>query len=185
MKLNGRHWTAENAASFRFAVADNFVTQVQMRLDELGLQQSHLAERLGIHESRVSQVLNNPGNLTLGTMVRLVRALEMKLAAVAYDDGDAGNERGPIHPEVFRLCWEALGKPADRWEFEGAVSASAAVWHQPWDLKDLADFVELTTTPVMARPFPISADSEIGLAWQWAESRYETQTEGMHDRLAA
>lgn len=185
MELNGRHWTAENAASFRFAVADNFITQVQMRLEDLDLRQSELADRMGIQESRVSQVLNNPGNLTLATMVRMARALEMKLALVAYDDGDAQDAKGPIHPEVFRLCWEALGKPADRWEYEAAVTPLVDPWYRRWDLKDAPGTFALTTTPLIARLPPTTDDSEIGSTYQWNQFLYEPQWDEAHDRLVA
>ena len=53
-------------------------------------------------------------------------ALEMKVAVVAYHDDDALNSRGPINAEIFRLCWQKAGKPADLWEYRD-MTAQATV----------------------------------------------------------
>jgi transcriptional regulator with XRE-family HTH domain len=72
--------------------------------------QRGLAERLGIGESAVSQVLNNPNNLTLKTIIKYARALGLKISLLAYDDRDT---RGPIGSDVFAECWERMGRPQD------------------------------------------------------------------------
>jgi len=108
-----------------FAVAMDFLTELDRVMDEQGISQRDLAKRLGISEGRVSQVVNNPGNLTLRSVVEWARALEMKVALVAYDDGDRNNDRGPVFSGVFHECWKALGKPIDGWSLEAALGASS------------------------------------------------------------
>ena len=120
-----RHWTNENSKDFMFAVAMDFLTELDRVMDEQGISQRDLAKRLGISEGRVSQVVNNPGNLTLRSVVEWARALEMKVALVAYDDGDRNNDRGPVFSGVFHECWKALGKPIDGWSLEDAIGTSS------------------------------------------------------------
>jgi hypothetical protein len=62
---------------------------------------------------RISQIFNNPGNLTLNKIVQYARALGLKVAVIAYDDGDHINKNGPISSEIFNICWENAGKPKD------------------------------------------------------------------------
>lgn len=113
-----QHWTSESLTDFRFFVASDFVTQIQDRLSIAGLSQAQLAQRMGVTEGRISQIFNNPGNLTLNTMIQCVRSLDLKLTTLAYDDGDPDYRRGPVLSDVFQSCWVTLGKPRDNWEFE-------------------------------------------------------------------
>lgn len=106
------HWTESNVNAFIQKVTFDFITQLENRLEsDPEMNQSVLAQKLKVSEGAVSQILNNPRNLTLKTMVRYVRALGMKLAVVAYDDGDPGNKLGPINSDIFRLSWEFAEKP--------------------------------------------------------------------------
>lgn len=106
------HWTEANVAAFIQKVTFDFITQLEKKMEsDPDLNQSVLARKLKVSEGAVSQILNNPRNLTLKTMVRYARALGMKLALVAYDDGDPDNSRGPINSDIFRLCWERAEKP--------------------------------------------------------------------------
>ena len=120
-----RHWTNESSKDFMFAVAMDFLTELDRVMDEREISQRDLAKRLGISEGRVSQVVNNPGNLTLRSVVEWARALEMKVALVAYDDGDRNNAHGPVFSGVFHECWKALGKPIDGWSLEAALGNSS------------------------------------------------------------
>ncbi len=113
-----RHWTAGSLDDFQYSVASDLVHQIDQRLDRLMLSRADFAELIGKTEGRVSQIFNNPGNLTLRSMIGYARAVGMKSAVMAYDDGDAENLKGPIHPDVFVTCWERMGKPIDMWAFE-------------------------------------------------------------------
>jgi transcriptional regulator with XRE-family HTH domain len=117
-----KHWTENSIEDFRYRVATDFITDIEARLECLGWSQSDLANRINLSEGRVSQVLNNPGNLTLDSIIEWARAVGMKVSMVAYEDGDTQNLKGPVHSEIFRMCWEKAGKPSDRWEFDGDQS---------------------------------------------------------------
>lgn len=108
---HARHWTEDSVAGFLYKIAADFVTQLEEKMDSLPLSQSEVAERLGVSEGRVSQILNNPGNLTLKMIIKCARSLGLKVALVAYDDKDPANERGPINSDIFRICWENQGRP--------------------------------------------------------------------------
>jgi transcriptional regulator with XRE-family HTH domain len=113
-KLN--HWTARSTSAFVFRISSDFVAQLQSKLEAEGTTHSELAKRIGVTLGRVSQVLNDPGNLTLKGTVRFARALGMKVAVVAYDDGDSINRKGPVSPEIFHACWNLAGAPRDFFE---------------------------------------------------------------------
>jgi transcriptional regulator with XRE-family HTH domain len=108
-----QHWTASTSEDFVYWISSDFTAQIETRLEGIGIDQNTLAERLNVSPSRVSQVLNDPGNLTLETAVKYSRALGMKVALVAYQDGDIENAKGPINAELFIACWERVGKPRD------------------------------------------------------------------------
>jgi transcriptional regulator with XRE-family HTH domain len=106
------HWTESNVEAFIQKLTFDFITQLEKAMESNpDINQSVLAQKLNVSEGAVSQILNNPRNLTLKTMVRYARALGMKLALVAYDDSDPDNSRGPINSDIFRLCWERAEKP--------------------------------------------------------------------------
>lgn len=121
------HWTEKNTDAFVNRLSFDFITQLAKKMELLPLRQSTLAQRLGLTEGRVSQIFNNPGNLTLSRMTEYARALGMKIAIVAYDDRDPGNERGPITSEIFNICWERAGKPLDFWAVRAMGSPRVAV----------------------------------------------------------
>jgi hypothetical protein len=105
------HWNTETNEAFVHKMASDFIAQLARRLETMSLQQVDLANRLGVTEGAVCHVLDNPRNVTLSTVAKYFRALGMKATIVGYDDGDAGNERGPISSDVFEKCWEHAGIP--------------------------------------------------------------------------
>jgi transcriptional regulator with XRE-family HTH domain len=62
---------------------------LQLAKERSGITSRALAERLGIGESRVSQVLNGDGNLHVATISRFLHAMgyELELAATVMDGG--------------------------------------------------------------------------------------------------
>jgi hypothetical protein len=114
-----KHWTEDSADDFLYKVAADFVRQIENYLD--GKPQQELADRLNVTAGRVSQVLNNPGNLTLRKCVEYARAMGKKVAVVAYDDGDSTNTNGPVNAQVFERCWVNAGKPPDLFSLEAAT----------------------------------------------------------------
>jgi predicted XRE-type DNA-binding protein len=130
-KLNKGHWTERSVDDFLYRIASDFVRQIERAMEEGETNQAKLAEALSVTEGRVSQVMNNPGNLTLRKVIEYARALGKKVSVVAYDDDDPQNLNGPINSEVFTLCWEKAGRPVDFFAFdEGyqvAVNAESAI----------------------------------------------------------
>lgn len=111
------HWTEQSIGDFLYRIASDFIEQLEKKMETKKLSQDDLAKRMGLTKGYISQVLNHPGNLTLGNIIRFSRALGMKASVVAYDDNDPDNRRGPIDSDIFRICWEKAGKPLDFWAF--------------------------------------------------------------------
>lgn len=122
-----RHWTERSVASFVHRIAFDFVTQIQKRMDQARISRKELAKFLRVDPSRVSQVLNSPGNLTLVNAVEYARGAGLKVALVAYDDGDPKNENGPISSEIFEQCWKLQGAPVDFFELATAPMPTCRV----------------------------------------------------------
>lgn len=108
-----RHWTERSVDDFVQRITFDFTTQIEKELESGKSSQAELAKELGVSEGRVSQVLNNPGNLGLKSVVKYARAIGRKVALVLYDDGDSENRNGPVNSEIFSTCWERAGRPAD------------------------------------------------------------------------
>lgn len=121
-----KHWTAKSTDAFVFRISSDFVAQLHVKLEAKGISQSQLAKRIGVTIGRVSQVLNDPGNLTLKGTVKFARALGMKVAVIAYDDGDPMNNKGPVSSEIFHACWSNAGAPRDFFE----LANSGGLVHQ-------------------------------------------------------
>jgi len=118
------HWTDESIDDFVYSIASDFVLQLEKKIEEGPVSQAEIAKRIGVSEGRVSQVLNDPGNLTLRNTVRYARALGMKISLIAYADGDPANEKGPVNSEIFTTCWTRQGAPKDFFElnnFTGVI----------------------------------------------------------------
>jgi len=110
--MNG-HWTEGNVKDFLYRIASDYIDQLQKQMDALPISQAEFAKQLGVTEGRVSQILNKPGNLKLEKIIEYARALGLKVAIVAYNDGDSDNLNGPVNSEIFNICWERARKPAD------------------------------------------------------------------------
>lgn len=107
------HWTEKSVEDFVHRISFDFITQLAKRLESSPLSRADLANKLGVSKGRISQIMNNPGNLTLKRAVAYARALGMKVSVVAYDDNDPNNSNGPISSEIFSICWENQNQPRD------------------------------------------------------------------------
>jgi len=108
-----KHWTAKSVKDFMYRIASDFIVQLEKRSETEGITRERIATNLKVSAGRVSQVMNNPGNLTLKNIVQYAHVFGMKVAIVAYDDGDPGNTIGPVNSEIFEICWDRCGKPRD------------------------------------------------------------------------
>jgi transcriptional regulator with XRE-family HTH domain len=115
------HWTENSTADFVYRIASDFIMQLEKRLELQPMSQKELADKLNVTIGRVSQVFNNPGNLTLRNFVQYSRALGMKVAVVAYDDDDPQNQGGPVNSDIFTKCWERAGRPHDFFDLAASV----------------------------------------------------------------
>ncbi len=112
-KLNSsEHWTAESTENFVHRIASDFLAQLETKIEKGEVSRTELAHRLDRTPGRVSQLFN-PGNITIGSAVRLVRAMDMKVALVAYDDNDPENHNGPVNSDIFYRCWRHMGGYSD------------------------------------------------------------------------
>lgn len=119
MKL---HWTERNIKTYLFRIVADFIDQIENKMESLPISQDEFAKKLGLSKGRVSQILNRRGNITLKTIIHCARTLGMKVSMVAYEDDDPRNKKGPINPEVFRICWEKSGKPRDLWDTQNVLA---------------------------------------------------------------
>ena len=123
------HWTNTSIQDFLYRVGSDYIAQIEQAMDDSQVSQAALAQRLSVSEGRVSQVLNNPGNLTLKAIIAYARALKKKVAIVAYDDQDPENNNGPINSQVFAECWEKAGRPSDFLGLEARADVGIAANH--------------------------------------------------------
>jgi predicted XRE-type DNA-binding protein len=121
------HWTEETIDDFVYRIGADYIQQIENAMEHDGVKQSELATALGVTEGRISQVLNNPGNLTLRKIVEYARALGKKVSVISYSDGDAENQNGPINPEIFVTCWERSGRPKDFFALREGLATAANV----------------------------------------------------------
>lgn len=121
------HWTETSPQKFAYRVASDFVEQVRLAMKAKGWSQNKFAKKLGLTPGRVSQILNNPGNLTLETMALWSRKLGGKVVVSYYEDGDSRNQRGPINGEVFRQCWVKAGMPINTWSLQESTQSAQAI----------------------------------------------------------
>jgi transcriptional regulator with XRE-family HTH domain len=148
-KKSKSHWTEESTGNFLFRVGADFVSQLLDKVES----QKDLAKKRNVSKGAVSQMLNNPGNLKLKTMIEYARALGMKIGVLLYDDDDKHNENGPIHPDIFRICWERNGKPKDFWSLKrdarfnlGSFWALPGIGSQGNRVYDRVDDANIVTT---------------------------------------
>jgi transcriptional regulator with XRE-family HTH domain len=118
------HWGNRNSDDSVYQIGFDFVAQLEEIMKSEDIGRAELAAKLGVTKGRVSQILNNPGNLTLKIIAQYTRVLSRKVTIVTYDDQDLGHESGPIHPQVFVTCWKKAGRPTDFFS-AGAIAAAA------------------------------------------------------------
>jgi len=151
-----KHWTQANTADFAYSISLGFFTQLEDRLEQSPMKRRDYAEKLGVTAGRISQILNNPpDNPQLESLVQYARALGMKVAVVAYDDGDPENDKGPIFSEVFNVSWERIGKPRDLISVTGAITPHAPYHETQQDFYRPETIVAPIQLPYMEPKAPI------------------------------
>jgi transcriptional regulator with XRE-family HTH domain len=123
------HWTARSVDDYVYGISAGFTAQIEAKMEAEGVSRTELARRLKKSTGRVSQVLNDPGNLSLKSTVEYAKALGMEVSVVAYD-GAASSNNGPVRPDVFVKCWEYANRPADLFEAAAGKSSSSKPFGQ-------------------------------------------------------
>jgi len=142
------HWTKKSFADFVYRISFDFVAQLRSRLEEKEISRAEFAKRVKVGEARVSQIFNDPGNLGLESMAKYAHATGMKIAVVAYDDGDPENSRGPINSNVFNVCWKRAGSPSDFFDLNSTRI------HQFMPCPDTSDTVSFTSRSQLGYTYP-------------------------------
>ncbi len=172
-----QHWTETSTADFVYRISSDFVDQLEKRLETYPLSQKELANKVGVTVGRVSQVFNNPGNLTLRNFVQYSRALGMKVAIVAYDDGDPQNQSGPVNSDIFNKCWIRSGRPHDFFQLAAPRQAVEFAGGYILTLHG-PDQLALATIG----PTPIVSDPQF-LIERWADTASRPKTAATHESL--
>lgn len=180
------HWTQYSMADFIHSISSNFVAQIETKIEVEGISQNEIASRMNKTSGRVSQVLNNPGNLSIRVMVELARSLGMKVSIIAYDDKDPNNDRGPINPDVFVKSWEKLNCPIDLFEVEEAVLPVAELPVARWGMnpsleEDFIQAIQYAHVYSSALPLNIAIPPTPKLDLYPAKSKSFTQIQ-FHER---
>ena len=124
LQTEGRHWTERSTADFAYRISFDFAQQIEGLLEKKVIKRAALAKNLKVSKGRVSQVLNDPGNLGLLQIVKYARSVGRKVSVVMYDDHDPQNMKGPINSEIFTHCWEKCGSPSDFFALEDSFGKS-------------------------------------------------------------
>ena len=82
--------------------------------DRVGITNRELAERVGVSEGRVSQVLGSDGNLRIATIARFLRALGYEIELVAR----------PTAPDL-----PSIGRRSRKHRWPIPTSATTGQWH--------------------------------------------------------
>lgn len=172
-----QHWTEKDPKAYQLSMGLDFVDQLNLPLDDNGWSQAEFASKVGVSKSRMSQIFNNPDNLTLKTMVKCARAANMRLSIVVYEKSDELHYQGPINGDIFRQCWERLGKPQDQFELQeiftkkrhtatsvgSKLSVVVPFGGPPLSVK--ADSTENTTSITVEHIAPPQEQQEDALTW--------------------
>ena|SRR6266436_209963 len=123
-----RHWTEGNTPGLVRWIASDLMAQLEMRMEQIpGCNHVELSKRLRVTVGRVSQVMNTPGNITLRNAVHYSGAVDRKVVFVTYDAAVVPSGCAPISGDVFRACWEKLGRPLNMFDFRDNTSS----WSSP------------------------------------------------------
>ena len=68
-EMQQRHWTEDSTDDFIHKIVGDFVRFIEIEMGD-STSGSDLAKKVGVSAGRVSQVLNNPGNLEFSISTR-------------------------------------------------------------------------------------------------------------------
>ena len=169
--MTHQHWTERSTDDYQYKIGSDFVLQLTDKMEsDPKTSRKQLSKVLGVSVGRVSQVLNNPGNLGLRSIIQYARGVGMKVAVIAYDDNDPENERGPINSAVFEKCWRKCGSPTDFFDLSDSETTA--------DNRNWQSFRLMLTTVHYEADEDSSRDVTISLRDDIRESAITTLTPG-------
>ncbi len=116
IKFRGLTAWDKDTAELKWEIAIDYLTDLESAMDAKGISRDDLAKILNVPERLINEQFGNPSNPCIYSMIRMARAIGLKISIVTYDDGDAENEKGPIIANIFKECWEKAGKPKNGWD---------------------------------------------------------------------
>ena len=91
-----KNWFTEQMNDTEFAnafavewIGETIATALENRMRVIGMTQTQLAERLGCSQPNVSRWFRKPSSMTLTTVARICRVLELDLAVIPGSPGGA------------------------------------------------------------------------------------------------
>lgn len=96
---------------YKNTITFEFMMALYAKMEEKGISLEELAAKLGKTEKYVEKKFNDPGKLSLDTMVPWAAALGLKVSVVPYDDQDPSFEKMPVYSGMFAGIWETIGRP--------------------------------------------------------------------------
>lgn len=74
-RIENRDWMRESR---------KIATAMLVRMDELNLKQSDLAQKMGVSQQYVSRILRGKENLTLNTIIKIEEALHLTILSLSH-----------------------------------------------------------------------------------------------------
>ncbi|PKQ69978.1 helix-turn-helix transcriptional regulator [Raineya orbicola] len=82
--INEQEWRRQNAEWIK--ISQRIALRILSILDEKGISQKELAERMGVSPQQVSKIVRGQENLTLETISKLEKCLETKIVDVSNEN---------------------------------------------------------------------------------------------------
>jgi transcriptional regulator with XRE-family HTH domain len=101
--------------TIQLAMMHHFTGQLLLEMEQRGVTLEELAKRMKVSKSHAAQLLKTTGNLTVKSIARLAKALDLFVTLVPHHEDDSDG-LWPVHPQAFLDCWEHMEKPKSNWE---------------------------------------------------------------------
>jgi len=112
-----KHWFGPSLGG-EFCTLFDFTGELLLAIEEKGLSKKEVDQLLGPHPALKTFLHNcSETDLKVHDLLWLIGALGLKLSLVVHE-----NDTGPVHPQIFKNCWEKLGEPLDNWELQTETS---------------------------------------------------------------
>ena len=108
-------WLAQQTQGFSekgvTELAVRVFSQFDAEMRRQNLTQTELASRAGLHRAHLSRLINDPGNVKLGTLVRIANALGLKLEMTAQGAAERPCAQADDPPPDALMEWDDAREP--------------------------------------------------------------------------